>query len=162
MKLYYTLIFALLVGCGGGGGDSTSTVTNPDTIPDTVFYSSDYSTDELNVFFTLSGTGSTEAVIRGYIQDKSFNYVTLNGSDELFVHVDGTPFKLNKTQQETVNDSGSYGGEFYEVEVTSLATEYTVSLVRNNVEVAHLVATELPVPFEPVVSCNDPLNLEAI
>ena len=96
MKLYLVSALALLVGCGGGGGSSTT--SNPDL--NVTRYSSDYAASDLQVFFVLSSTSSSNAEVEAYVQDTSFNYVAINGNDQLVAEVDSVNLTLAQTSVE--------------------------------------------------------------
>ncbi|KOO16633.1 hypothetical protein AKJ18_00745 [Vibrio xuii] len=153
MKHYFILIVALLTGCSGGDGGSSSTTSTLDS--NVTRYSSDYAVSDLQALFTLSATSSSDAEVTGYILDNSDLFVTLSGNDELVVTVDNIPQHLKLTKQEVVEGSGSYGGEYYELMTSALATEYRVSFVRDGVDITQLTATEFPIPFDPVVSFSN-------
>ncbi|MCW8344612.1 hypothetical protein MD535_01030 [Vibrio sp. ZSDZ65] len=137
MKRYYASVLVLLVGCGGGGSGSSSSSSNSE---DSVArYSSDYAASDLQVFFTLSAISSSEAEIKGYVQDSSFNYVTINGSDQLVSEVDSQSFSLTELPIS--------GGGYYGTNVSANATEYIVKLLRDNVVQSSLTINELPLPF---------------
>ncbi|MFA0039034.1 hypothetical protein [Vibrio sp. 10N.261.52.A1] len=137
MKNYYVLVSLLLAGCGGGDGGS-STTSNPDS--NVTRYSSDYAASDLRVFFVLSVTSPSEAEIEGYVQDSSFNYVAINGGDQLVAEVDSLNFSLAETSVE----GGVY---YYGRDVSASASEYIVKLLRGNVVQSSLVVNELPLPF---------------
>ena len=134
-KLYYASVLVLLVGCGGGGSSSSSS-NSEDSV---VRYSSDYAASDLQVFFTLSAISSSEAEIKGYVQDSSFNYVAINGSDQLVSAVDSQSFSLTELPVS--------GGGYYGTNVSANATEYIVKLLRDNVVQSSLTINELPLPF---------------
>ncbi|MEZ8041490.1 hypothetical protein ACED25_18045 [Vibrio sp. 1F263] len=137
-KLYYASILALLVGCGGGsGGGSSSSANSVDTV---TRYSSDYAASDLRVFFALSVTSPSEAEIEGYVQDSSFNYVAINGGDQLVAEVDSLNFSLAETSVE----GGVY---YYGGDVSASASEYIVKLLRGDVVQSSLAVNELPLPF---------------
>ncbi|EDK28867.1 hypothetical protein VSWAT3_21990 [Vibrionales bacterium SWAT-3] len=137
-KLYYASVLALLVGCGGGSGGSSSSSANLEGI--VTRYSSDYAASDLRVFFALSVTSPSEAEIEGYVQDSSFNYVAINGDDQLVAEVDSLNFSL----AETLVEEGAY---YYGEDVSASASEYIVKLLRGNVVQSSLVVNELPLPF---------------
>lgn len=137
-KLYYASILALLVGCGGGSsGGSSSSANSEDTV---TRYSSDYAASDLRVFFALSVTSPSEAEIEGYVQDSSFNYVAINGGDQLVAEVDSLNFSLAETSVE----GGVY---YYGGDVSASASEYIVKLLRGDVVQSSLAVNELPLPF---------------
>ncbi len=138
MKLYYASVLALLVGCGGGsGGGSSSSANSEDTV---TRYSSDYAASDLRVFFALSVISPSEAEIEGYVQDSSFNYVAINGGDQLVAEVDSLNFSLAETSVE----GGVY---YYGGDVSASASEYIVKLLRGDVVQSSLAVNELPLPF---------------
>ncbi|MEZ8820154.1 hypothetical protein AB4562_27160 [Vibrio sp. 10N.222.54.A1] len=137
-KLYCALMLTLLVGCGGGsGGGSSSSANSEDTV---TRYSSDYAASDLRVFFALSVTSPSEAEIEGYVQDSSFNYVAINGGDQLVAEVDSLNFSLAETSAE----GGVY---YYGGDVSASASEYIVKLLRGDVVQSSLAVNELPLPF---------------
>lgn len=137
-KLYCALMLTLLVGCGGGsGGGSSSSANSEDTV---TRYSSDYAASDLRVFFALSVTSPSEAEIEGYVQDSSFNYVAINGGDQLVAEVDSLNFSLAETSVE----GGVY---YYGGDVSASASEYIVKLLRGDVVQSSLAVNELPLPF---------------
>ena len=149
MKLYLASALALLAGCGGGDGSSSSSANSEDSA---TRYSSDYAASDLQVFFNLSATSSSEAEVTGYVLGNDDLYVTLSDNDELVVTVDNLPQPLLLSKDEVVEGSGSYGGEYYAATISALATEYKVSFVRGGVEISQLTSNELPLPFDPIVS----------
>lgn len=111
-KLYCVLMLMLLVGCGGGsGGSSSSSANSEDSV---TRYSSDYAASDLQVFFDLSATSSSEAEVKGYVLANDDLYVTLADSDELVVTVDNVSQPLILSKDEVVEGSSSYGGEYYD------------------------------------------------
>lgn len=138
-KLYYASILALLLGCGGGSGDSSSS-SSANSENSVTRYSSDYSASDLQVFFALSIISSSEAEIEGYVQDSSFNYVAINGGDQLVAEVDSLNFPLAET-------SVKGGVYYYGGDVSASASEYIVKLLRGNVVQSSLAVNELPLPF---------------
>ena len=132
-----TIVSLLLAGCGGGdsGGSTTS-----NTDSNVTRYSSDYAASDLQVFFTLSVTSPSEAEIEGYVQDSSFNYVAINGGDQLVAEVDSVNFSLAETSVE----GGVY---YYGGDVSASASEYIVKLLRGEVVQSSLAVNELPLPF---------------
>lgn len=149
MKLYYASALALLVGCGGGSGGSSSSSANSED--SATRYSSDYAASDLQVFFDLSATSSSEAEVKGYVLGNDDLYVTLADGDELVVTVDNVSQPLILSKDEVVEGS-SYGGEYYAAMTSAFATEYKVSFVRDGVEISQLTASEFPLPFDPIVS----------
>ncbi|MFC5079523.1 hypothetical protein VTH8203_01510 [Vibrio thalassae] len=152
-ELYCVLMLTLLVGCGGGSsGSSSSSANSEDSV---TRYSSDYAVSDLQAFFNLSATSSSEAEVTGYVLGNDDLYVTLADGDELVVTVDNVPQPLLLSKDEVVEGSGSYGGEYYAATTSALATEYKVSFVRGGVEISQLTANELPLPFDPIVSLTN-------
>lgn len=137
MKLYYVLVSLLLAACGGGGSGN-STTSNTDS--NVTRYSSDYATSDLQMFFTLSATSASNAEVEAYVQDTSFNYVAINGGDQLVAEVDSVNFSLTETSVE----GGVY---YYGADVSASASEYIVELLRGNVVQSSLTVNELPLPF---------------
>jgi hypothetical protein len=150
MKLYYASVLVLLVGCGGGSGGSSSSSANSED--SATRYSSDYAASDLQVFFDLSATSSSEAEVKGYVLGNDDLYVTLADGDELVVTVDNVSQPLLLSKDEVVEGSSSYGGEYYAAMTSAFATEYKVSFVRDGVEISQLTASEFPLPFDPIVS----------
>ena len=149
-KLYYVSVLALLVGCGGGsGGGSSSSANSEDSV---TRYSSDYAASDLQVFFNLLATSSSEAEVTGYVLGNDDLYVTLADGDELVITVDNIYQPLLLSKDEVVEGSGSYGGEYYDATTSALATEYKVSFGRDGIEISQLTASEFPLPFDPIVS----------
>lgn len=137
MKLYLAPVLALLTGCGGGDGGASTTST-PDS--NVTRHSSNYAASDLQVFFTLSAISSSNAEIEAYVQDTSFNYVAINGSDRLAAKVDSVSFSLAEA-------SVGGGVYYYSADVSASASEYIVELLRGNVVQSSLTANELPLPF---------------
>lgn len=137
MKLYLVSALALLAGCGGGDSGS-STPSNTD--PNVTRYSSDYEVSDLRMFFTLSAISSSDAEVAAYVQDTSFNYVAINGGDQLVAEVDSVNFSLAETSVE----GGVY---YYGADLSASASEYIVELLRDNVVQSSLTVNELPLPF---------------
>ncbi|MFM2591299.1 hypothetical protein [Vibrio sp. TBV020] len=137
MKHYFILIVALLTGCGGGDGGGSTTST-PDS--NVTRYSSDYAVSDLQVLFTLSAVSSSDAEVTAYVQDTSFNFVAINGSDQLVAEVDS----VNLTLAETSVEDGVY---YYGSDVSANVSEYIVKLLRNGVVQSSLTVNELPLPF---------------
>lgn len=137
-----TIVSLLLAGCGGGdnGGSTTS-----NTDSNVTRYSSYYAASDLQVFFTLSVTSPSEAEIEGYVQDSSFNYVAINGGDQLVAEVDSVNFSLAQTSVE----GGVY---YYGGDVSASASEYIVKLLRGDVVQSSLAVNELPLPFTLMTS----------
>lgn len=137
MKLYLASALALLAGCGSGDSDSSNSLNTDSNV---TRYSSDYATSDLQMFFTLSATSTSNAEIEGYVQDTSFNYVAINGGDQLVAEVDSVNFSLAETSVE----GGVY---YYGADVSANASEYIVKLLRNGVVQSSLTVNELPLPF---------------
>lgn len=137
MKLYLAPALALLAGCGGGDGGGSTTST-PDS--NVTRYSSDYAVSDLQVLFTLSAVSSSDAEVTAYVQDTSFNFVAIDGSDQLVAEVDS----VNLTLAETSVEDGVY---YYGSDVSANASEYIVKLLRNGVVQSSLTVNELPLPF---------------
>ncbi|OIN28863.1 hypothetical protein [Vibrio barjaei] len=139
MKTIIVLITTTLAlfGCGGGGsGDSTSPTQPKNT-------SGQYSTDELDVDFSITNQSSRNMEVIAYARAQASPYpVELDEADKLSIVVDGLRYQLEPDYFE----DGTLRS--YAANIPSSGSEYIVEWHRDQALVSSLTATELPLPFE--------------
>lgn len=148
-KVLTLLPVVVLTACGGGSSSSGNDTTGNNGAPR---QSSSYPTEQLKVFFTLSGTSTKAAEVRGYIEDGNSHYVLLDGTDQLIINAGGEIKSLVTSEGAITEGSGLDNGLDYRAEVSALASEYVVTWQRDSIEIGSITVNELPFPFEPLVS----------
>ena len=150
MKLisFMSIVLTFLLTACGGGSSSSGGESPPDKNDTNTPNSSNYNTEQLKVYFNISGINDSDAKVTAYVQDTDLNYVALSEMDNLLVIADGVSQNL-----ESKNNVNSHGGEYYSVEVSALSSEYIVRWQRDGVDVDSIrTENNLPLPFRPIAS----------